>query len=243
MAWLGSTLVLILLLVQPGWAQPKFRMEKSEVRVVEPGKTVDLKCEILGTSQTGLSWVHQRPVKPNQNAMAPTFLVFFSGTVKTIRKAEGLDRSLEAKRLSSASFQVTLKDFQEKDEGHYYCVVAYNQALYFSRSMSVFLKGPATTRPPVPRTTTARPDPLNVTRTTPALSNCQDRPSSKKSLNQRWFWDFSCDLYIWGPLAGGCVVLLIALLTTIIICKKSRRRVCRCARPLSRPPRKPGVPG
>uniref|UniRef100_A0A6I8PJ94 T-cell surface glycoprotein CD8 alpha chain n=1 Tax=Ornithorhynchus anatinus TaxID=9258 RepID=A0A6I8PJ94_ORNAN len=223
MAWRGSILVLLplaQLLVPPSWAQPKFRMERQEVTITEPGKTVNLKCETLESSQTGLSWVHQRPVKPNQNAMAPTFLVFFSGTVKNIRKAEGLEEALEAKRLSSTSFQVTLKNFQEKNEGHYYCVVAYNQALYFSRSMSVYLKGPPTTSPRTPRTTPRR---LNVTQTTPALDNCQDRPGSKKSPNQRSFWDFSCDLYIWGPLVGGCAILLIALLTTIIICQRLGR--------------------
>ncbi|XP_044875599.1 T-cell surface glycoprotein CD8 alpha chain-like [Mauremys mutica] len=52
----------------------------------------------------------------------------------------------------------------------------------------------------------------------------------------------SCDFSIWVPLASACLLLLIALLATITMCQKTRRRRCKCKRPMNRSNGKPSMP-
>ncbi|XP_064509987.1 T-cell surface glycoprotein CD8 alpha chain-like [Pseudopipra pipra] len=60
--------------------------------------------------------------------------------------------------------------------------------------------------------------------------------STEKDLNS------FCDGVIWVPLAGACLLLLIALAITILQCPKTRRRRCRCKRPVQgKPHTKPGT--
>ncbi|KAG6925384.1 CD8a molecule [Chelydra serpentina] len=54
--------------------------------------------------------------------------------------------------------------------------------------------------------------------------------------------DLSCDFYIWVPLASACLLLLIALLATITVCQKTRRRRCKCKRPMNGSNGKPSMP-
>ncbi|XP_074053111.1 T-cell surface glycoprotein CD8 alpha chain-like [Macrotis lagotis] len=228
-----SLLLPLVLLLQPAGSQQqlqKFRMTPPEKRDARPAETVQLSCETLGVSQTGCSWLRLVP-----GARVPTFLLFISGSTGNVKVADGLnDGRLQGARASGTVYTLTLKDFRAQDQGHYYCLLARNAALFFSPSVAVFLPVKATTTP-APKTTT----PLAFTNSSiqiPAGSErCKNsRPQGNKGL------DFSCDFYIWMPLTSICVVLLLALITTIIICYRSRKRVCRCPRPLIRPGGKSG---
>ncbi|XP_020825143.2 T-cell surface glycoprotein CD8 alpha chain [Phascolarctos cinereus] len=223
------------LLLQPvgSQAQLRFRMNPLEKRDVRPSEKVQLQCETLGTSLTGCSWLRLAP-----GALVPTFLLFISGSTPSVKLADGLDpKRFRGERTSPSMYRLTLNNFRAEDQGHYYCVVTRNSAMSFSPFVPVFLPVKATTTPaPKPKTTTL-PATTSSFKQIPASSdNCKTnpRPQEKKGL------DFSCDLYIWMPLAGVCVVLLLTLITTIIICQRSRRRVCRCPRPLIRPGGKAG---
>ncbi|XP_072493031.1 T-cell surface glycoprotein CD8 alpha chain [Notamacropus eugenii] len=211
-------------------AQLKFRMNPLEKRDVRPSDKVQLQCETLSSSSTGCSWLRLAPGK-----VVPTFLLFISSTSSNAKLAEDLDpKRFRGERISSSTYRLTLQNFREEDEGYYYCVVTRNSALFFSPFVPVFLPVKATTTPaPKPKTTIL---PATISTSTQISENCKltAKKQGKKGL------DFSCDLYIWVPLAGVCVVLFLALITTITICQRSRKRVCRCPRPLIRPGGKAG---
>ncbi|XP_036608444.1 T-cell surface glycoprotein CD8 alpha chain [Trichosurus vulpecula] len=225
----GSLLLpLALLLLSVGsQTQLIFRMRPPEKRNVRPSEKVQLQCETLSFSQTGCSWLRLAP-----GAQVPTFLLFISGNNPSVKRAEGLDPTrFGGERISSSTYRLTLNNFRDEDQGHYYCVVTRNSALFFSPSVPVFLPVKATTTPaPKPKTTTL----LATTSSSIQISDSEKCKSILRKQEKKGL-DFSCDLYIWMPLTGVCVVLLLALITTITICQRSRKRVCRCPRPLVRP--------
>ncbi|XP_043843129.1 T-cell surface glycoprotein CD8 alpha chain [Dromiciops gliroides] len=229
-----SLLLPLVLLLQPVacQAQGKFRMVPTEKRDAQLGQRIQLSCETLAIAETGCSWLRLPP-----GARVPTFLLFISGTSTTVRMGDNVDKRLQGGKKSSSIYTLTLTSFREEDEGFYYCVLVRNGLMHFSHFVPVFL--------PVKATTTSAPKPTTTTLATTTNSSIQNSAGSGKckpfiKSKEKKGLDFSCDLYIWMPLTGVCVVLLLALITTIIICQRSRRRVCRCPRPLIRPGGKSG---
>ncbi|XP_068957061.1 T-cell surface glycoprotein CD8 alpha chain [Petaurus breviceps papuanus] len=228
-----SLLLPLALLLQPvgSQTQMKFRMNPQGKREVRTSDKVQLQCETLSASQTGCSWLRLAP-----QAVVPTFLLFISGSTPNVKLAEGLDsKRFQGERTTPSTYRLTVNNFREEDQGHYYCVVTRNSALSFSPFVPVFIPVKATTTP-APKTTTRLATTSSSKQISAGSETCKPNSSKqeKKGLN------FSCDLYIWMPLTGVCVILLLALITTIIICQRSRRRVCRCPRPLIRPGGKSG---
>ncbi|XP_031805666.1 T-cell surface glycoprotein CD8 alpha chain [Sarcophilus harrisii] len=231
-----SLLLPLALLLQPfgSQAQPGFRMSPAEKRDVRPSEQVRLQCEALSASNTGCSWLRQSP-----GALTPTFLLYISGGTSSVKLAEGLDATKFAgERVSPSIYRLTVKDFRAQDQGYYFCVVTRNAIMYFSPFVAVLLPVKATTPAPKPKTTTLLTTTSSPIQNSANSGKCKSIASSqgKKRL------DFSCDLYIWVPLTGVCVVLLLALIIAITICQRSRRRVCRCPRPLIREGGKSGPP-
>uniref|UniRef100_A0A4X2KPE0 T-cell surface glycoprotein CD8 alpha chain n=2 Tax=Vombatus ursinus TaxID=29139 RepID=A0A4X2KPE0_VOMUR len=214
-------------------AQLRFRMNPLEKRSVRLSEKVQLQCETLSTSYTGCSWLRLAP-----EARVPTFLLFISGSTPSVKLADGLDpKRFQGERTSPSTYRLTLNNFGDEDQGYYYCVVTRNSVMFFSPFVPVLLPVKATTTPPPkPKTTTLLATTQSSNQVPAGSENCKtiSRFQEKKGL------DFSCDLYIWMPLAGVCAVLLLTLVTTIIICQRSRKRVCRCPRPLIRPGQKSG---
>ncbi|XP_074141775.1 T-cell surface glycoprotein CD8 alpha chain [Sminthopsis crassicaudata] len=231
-----SLLLPLALLLQPfgSPAQPRFRMSPAEKLDVRPAEQVRLQCEALSASNTGCSWLRLAP-----GALTPTFLLYISSVTSSVKLADGLDAArFGGERLSYSTYRLTVRDFGAQDQGYYFCVVTRNSLMYFSPFVAVFLPVKATTPAPKPKTTT-----LLTTTSSPIWNSANSGKCKPISSSQgKKGLDFSCDLYIWMPLTGVCVVLLLALIIAITICQRSRRRVCRCPRPLIRPGRKSGPP-
>ncbi|KAM9585269.1 T-cell surface glycoprotein CD8 alpha chain isoform 2-T2 [Trichechus inunguis] len=208
-----------------------FRMSPLKVQGTL-GKSVELECEVLLSNfASGCSWLFQRP----DAATSPTFLLYISSS----RPKPSSDRYSGSK--TESRFKFTLHDFQVEDQGYYFCSVVSNHALYFSAVVPVFLpEKPVTTlapRPPTPAPTKAlQPKSLSPEVCRPSAG----RPSAGGAVDSRGL-GFSCDLYIWAPLAATCAVLLLSLIVTVICSHRNRRRVCKCPRPLVRPGGKPDL--
>ncbi|CAM4550747.1 unnamed protein product [Lepidochelys olivacea] len=193
---------------------------------------VELECVISdhSLSDSGVSWVRQ------YRDSAPQFILFVTslGRVAVTENGKPPER-FQAKKESS-NYRLTVTSFQEQDQGNYYCIVNHNQRLHFSSGIPLHLPAPATTAAP-PKATT--PQPSTITRSG-ELVGCKHSPNTAKTPKEGM--DLSCNIYIWVPLANTCLLLLIALLATITVCQTTRRRRCKCKRPMPGSNGKPSLP-
>ncbi|KFZ46713.1 T-cell surface glycoprotein CD8 alpha chain, partial [Antrostomus carolinensis] len=174
------------------------------------GQRLELEC-LTNKEDSGVFWVHQ------SKDGTLHFIVFinslsrptFKGNEKTsTRFKAGKDRR---------SYWLVVNSFTSQDEGNYFCLMNSNQMLYFSPGQPVFFPVTTTAAPTTPTPTTHG----GTTKKDSCLMT-SDQETSKNN--------FFCDIFIWVPLAGACLLLIIALAITIMLCQQTRRRRCRCKR-------------
>ncbi|XP_053115394.1 T-cell surface glycoprotein CD8 alpha chain [Hemicordylus capensis] len=179
------------------------------------GREVELYCE-SSFSETGVFWMlHDKENNPH-------FLLYISsrGTITSTATPTN-DFGV---RKSGNTYMLKVNHFKKQNEGTYYCIVNRNQALYFSQGQNVYLPVSTTQSPTTRKAATQAP---NTTKNPVEYSY----PSEKIPGNEGP--KFFCAVYIWAPLAGGCLFLLIIFLITLSVCcdPRRRRRRCRCKRP------------
>ncbi|KAM9142546.1 T-cell surface glycoprotein CD8 alpha chain-like [Pangshura tecta] len=178
------------------------------------GDRVELECLISdhSLSNSGVSWMRQH------RDSALQFILFISSLSRVASTENGKPPTrFEAKRESNI-YRLTMKSFQEQDQGNYYCIVNHNQRLHFSSAVPLHLPVPLT---PFMKATTPQPN-------TKEPRDCKHSPNTAKAPKKGL--GLSCDFSIRVPLASACLLLLIALLATITLCQKTRRRRCKCKR-------------
>ncbi|XP_071411357.1 T-cell surface glycoprotein CD8 alpha chain-like [Pithys albifrons albifrons] len=193
----------LLLLLALGLCCPGIHGQQYQVRVsfrniitqLQVGQRLELLCQT--DKDVGASWIHQ------DKSGTLHFIVFISSISRTTFQGNQRRSTRFEASKDRRFYQLVVKSFTPQDEGHYFCLININQMLYFSRGQPAFL--PATTTPgPIthPGTTTKDPN----------LKTLDPETSTEKEPN------FFCNV-IWVPLAGACLLLLIALAITILLCR------------------------
>ncbi|NXW09263.1 CD8A protein, partial [Fregetta grallaria] len=189
------------------------RFRDSSITHPQVGQRLELEC-LAAKEDSGVFWVRL------DKGGTLHFIVFISSLPRTT--FEGNERTstrFEAMK-DSRFYRLVVKSFTPQDEGNYFCLMNSNQMLYFSPGQPAFFPVITTAAPTTPAPTTQR----GITEKDPCLKTPDPETSKEKELN------FFCDIFIWVPLAGVCLLLLIALAVTIVLCQQTRRRRCRCKR-------------
>ncbi|XP_015687013.1 T-cell surface glycoprotein CD8 alpha chain [Protobothrops mucrosquamatus] len=181
------------------------------------GTKVEFKCE-TDYIDAGVFWVLQ---KLNNK------LHFIAHVTSRSREIKG---NLEGYKSTKNGnyYQLTIASFEEKHEGTYFCMRHRNQMLSFSSGILVHL--------PVKTTTVLPTIPQQISVTTKELikEEAMKCPNSTVIVTTNTKSTmFSCELYVWVPLAGVSLLLLITLIIVISLCcgpRRSRRK-CKCIRP------------
>ncbi|XP_027487818.1 T-cell surface glycoprotein CD8 alpha chain-like, partial [Corapipo altera] len=210
----GSPVLLLLLtlgLCYPGIHGQMYEMKvrfRDSITQLRVGQRLELECQ-TDKKDSGMFWVHQ------DKSGTLHFIVFISSLSRvTFNGNQRTPTRFEASK-DNTIYWLVVKSFTQQDEGNYFCLANINQMLYFSPGLPAFLPVITTPGPTTQRGITGKdsdiktPDPESRT---------------KKDLNS------FCDGVIWVPLAGACLLLLIALAITILQCTKTRRRRRRCKR-------------
>ncbi|XP_058037885.1 T-cell surface glycoprotein CD8 alpha chain [Ahaetulla prasina] len=184
------------------------------------GTKVEFKCE-TDYMDAGVFWVLQ---KSNGK------LHFITHVTSRSKEVTGTLEGYKSTKTGSY-YQLTIASFQENHEGTYFCVRHRNQKLLFSSGIPVFL--------PVKTTTVLPTIPQQISTTIKGLIKkpAMECPNSTVIVTTNTKGTmFSCELYIWVPLAGVSLLLLITLIIVISLCcgpRRSRRK-CKCVRPTNR---------
>uniref|UniRef100_A0A8C0AQF3 CD8a molecule n=1 Tax=Buteo japonicus TaxID=224669 RepID=A0A8C0AQF3_9AVES len=179
------------------------RFRDSSITQPRLGQQLELEC-VGAREDSGVFWVRQ------DKDGTLRFIVFISALPRTT--FEGNKRTstrFEARKLGSVYYLV-VKSFTPGDEGNYFCLMNSNQMLYFSRGQPAFIPVTTTTAPTVPAPTTHS----GITKKDP----CPKTPDPGKTSKEKKL-DFFCDIFIWVPLSGTCLLLLIALIVTTVLCQ------------------------
>uniref|UniRef100_A0A8C3MHP5 Uncharacterized protein n=1 Tax=Geospiza parvula TaxID=87175 RepID=A0A8C3MHP5_GEOPR len=161
-----------------------------DISQLRVGQKLELECHT--DKNHGASWIRQ------DRSGTLHFIVFinsisratFEGNLKTSTRFEASK--------DSTIHRLAVKSFTPQDQGSYFCVMNFNQMLHFSPGQRAFLPGQQHLPPPQQKTG----------------ENFCPHLLPREDLN------FFCHIFIWVPLAGACLLLLIALAITIMLCQR-----------------------
>ncbi|NWX65270.1 CD8A protein, partial [Promerops cafer] len=182
-----------------------------DITQLQVGQKLELECQT--EKDIGASWIHQ------DKSGTLHFIVFISSMFRaTFGGNQRTSLRFEASKYNTI-YRLVVKSFTPQDEGNYFCMMNWNQRLYFSPGQPAFLPVTTTVAP-----TTCASTPKRGITEDPNLKTPDPEGRMQEDL------DFFCHVVIWVPLAGACLLLLIALVITVVLCQKTRRRRCRCKR-------------
>ncbi|NXM89593.1 CD8A protein, partial [Oenanthe oenanthe] len=180
-----------------------------DISQLQLGQRLELECHT--DKDSGTAWIHR------DKRGTLHFIVFISSTSRTTFRNQETSRRFDAGKHRTV-YYLEVKSFTPQDEGSYFCVMNFNQMLYFSPGQPAFL--PATTVAP----TTCQPTTKGGTTEDPNLKTPDPERRMQEDLN------FFCHIFIWVPLAGACALLLIALVITLVLCRrKAHHKPCSCS--------------
>ncbi|XP_048797171.1 T-cell surface glycoprotein CD8 alpha chain isoform X8 [Lagopus muta] len=230
----GSPALLLLLSLGLCCTSAQGQRNKMEARFLDrnlkhpqEGQRLELEC-LPYNRDNGVSWVRQ---DKDGKLHFITYIPVFSRTTDPGSKTTS--SQFEWSKQEN-SFRLVVKNFKAQDQGTYFCISNINQVLHFSSGQPAFFPVTTTSAPTTPAATNQS---SQISKTDICMQSSDPGTSNKNMLN------FYCEIYIWAPLAGVCLVLLVVLVVTIVLCQKTRRRRCRCKRPPNgKPGAKPSVP-
>ncbi|NWW43068.1 CD8A protein, partial [Pedionomus torquatus] len=211
-----------LLLLALGFCEYGHRGQRYDIRAkfrdkitTHPKVRQPLELECLTSKEdSGAFWIRQ------DKGGSLYFIVFISSLSRTTFNGnEKTSKRFEARK-DGRFYRLVVKSFTPQDEGTYFCLMNINQVLYFSPGQPAFFPVTTTAAP----TTTAPTIQRGITEKDPCPRTLDTETSKGKEIN------FFCDIFIWVPLSGACLLLLLALAVTITVCQQTRRRRCRCKR-------------
>ncbi|NXD34918.1 CD8A protein, partial [Copsychus sechellarum] len=170
-----------------------------DISQLQVGQKLQLECRTGRDS--GAFWIRR------DKSGTLHFIVFISSMSRTTFGNQGTATRFEASKYNTI-YYLAVKYFTPQDEGSYFCVMNFNQMLYFSPGQPAFL--PATTVAP----TTCQPTTKGGITEDPNLKTPDPGRRMQEDLN------FFCHIFIWVPLAGACALLLIALAITLVLCRR-----------------------
>ncbi|NWR36980.1 CD8A protein, partial [Tachuris rubrigastra] len=180
---------------------------RDTITQLQLGQRMELECH-TDKKDSGMFWVRQ-----DTNGTLH-FIVFISSLSRvTFEGNQRTSTRFEASK-GNAFYQLVVKSFTQQDEGNYFCLMNINQMLYFSNGLPAFFPVTTTVAPTTTRPTTRH----DITKKDPFLETPDPEAGTKKELN------FFCDIVIWVPLSGTCILLLIALAITTVLCRRKTRQ-------------------
>ncbi|NWW03949.1 CD8A protein, partial [Oreocharis arfaki] len=169
-----------------------------DITQLRVGQRLELDCET--DRDSGAFWIHQ------DKSGTLRFIVFIN-SMSRATFSRGQRTSPQRFEVSSDKtiFRLAVKSFTPQDEGNYFCMVIFNQMMYFSPRQPAFLPGQqllhSTSLSPAKMSSTSCPCPFS-------------QPRMQEDL------DYFCLIFLWVPLAGLCLLLLQLLAITIMLCRR-----------------------
>ncbi|NWR74356.1 CD8A protein, partial [Centropus unirufus] len=161
------------------------------------GQRLELQCE-SSKEDSGVFWVRL------DKDHTLHFIVYISSLPRTVFQGNQQTSPRFEATKDRRFYRLVVKSFTSQDEGYYFCLMNSNQVLYFSQGQPAFFPVIPTVAPTTQRAITENDSCLKT----------QDQDFSDQNVMTLF-----CDIVVWVPLAGACVLLLIALLVTILLCQ------------------------
>ncbi|KAM4781429.1 T-cell surface glycoprotein CD8 alpha chain-like [Cyanocitta cristata] len=206
----------LLLLLALGLCCPGIHGQSLEMKVRSPkditqlrvGQRLELECQTDRNS--GAFWIHQ------DKSGTLHFIVFISSVSQpTFSRDQRTSPRFEASKHNTV-YLLVVKSFTPQDEGNYFCMMNFNQMLFFSPGQPAFL--PVTTT--VPAATTPGPTTPGYTTQCGITEKDSCQKTSDPDRRMQEDLEYFCLIFLWVPLAGLCLLLLQLLAITIVLCRR-----------------------